>query len=60
MLDRGALVVFDDDPAFDSLAPEFGGPEAGATARHVRLWHAVASLTLASGPQQVLVSGAAP
>lgn len=53
-------VVFDDDPEFDSLAPEFGGPEAGPTARHVRLWHAVASLTLVSGEQRVLVSGAAP
>ncbi|MDR3470657.1 MAG: hypothetical protein P4M09_03045 [Devosia sp.] len=53
-------ILFDDEAGFAALAPEFGGVDPGATARRSRLWHAVVSLALATGVQQVVVSGAAP
>lgn len=53
-------VVFDDDPEFENFGPEFGRSQLGATARKSRIWHAVASLTLATGPLQVTISGVAP
>lgn len=54
-------IVFDDEPGFAQLAPEFAGGEPGATARHGRSWHAVVALTAVSGSQQqVVVSGTSP
>ncbi len=53
-------IVFDDETGFAALAPEFSGADPGATARRSRLWHAVVSLALTTGAQQVVVSGAAP
>jgi hypothetical protein len=53
-------ILFDDEPGFASLAPEFAGADPGATARHGRLWHAVVSLATAGGQQQVVVLGASP
>ena len=54
-------ILFDDEPGFSALAPEFAGGDPGATARRGRLWHAVIALTtIAGSPQQVVVSGASP
>lgn len=53
-------IVFDDEPGFAALAPEFAGADPGTTARHQRLWHAVVSLATADGQQAVVVSGATP
>jgi len=54
-------ILFDDEPGFAQLAPQFASDDPGATARHGRLWHAVVALTTVStGQQQVVVSGASP
>ncbi len=54
-------IVFDDEPDFARLAPEFAGGDPGAEARHGRLWHAVVALTTVAGDQQrTIVSGATP
>jgi hypothetical protein len=54
-------IVFDDEPDFARLAPEFAGGDPGATARRGRVWHAVVALTPVGGDQQQLVvSGASP
>ena len=54
-------ILFDDEPGFSALAPEFAGGDPGATARRGRLWHAVIALTtIAGSPQQVVVSGGSP
>lgn len=54
-------IVFDDEPGFAQLAPEFAGGDPGATARHGRSWHAVVALTAVSGgQQQIVVSGTSP
>jgi hypothetical protein len=54
-------ILFDDEPGFAALAPEFGNGDPAATARRSRLWHAVIALTTVAGnQQQVLVSGASP
>jgi hypothetical protein len=54
-------IVFDDEPDFARLAPEFAGGDQGAEARHGRLWHAVVALTTVAGDQQrTIVSGATP
>jgi hypothetical protein len=54
-------IVFDDEPDFARLAPEFAGGDPGATARRGRAWHAVVALTTVSGDQrQLVVSGASP
>jgi hypothetical protein len=54
-------IVFDDEPDFERLAPEFAGGDPGTRARRGRLWHAVVALTSAAGTQQqVIVSGASP
>ena len=54
-------ILFDDEAGLAALAPEFGGGDSGATARHGRLWHAViASTTWYGSQQQVVVSGASP
>jgi len=54
-------IVFDDEPDFARLAPEFAGGDPGATARHGRVWHAVIALTTVTGiQQQVVASGASP
>jgi len=54
-------IVFDDEPDFAVLAPEFAGADPGATARHGRVWHAVIALTTVIGDQrQIVVSGASP
>ena len=54
-------ILFDDETGFAALAPEFGGGDPGATARHGRLWHAVIALTTVAGSQQqMVVSGASP
>ena len=54
-------IVFDDEPDFTLLAPEFAGGDPGATARRGRMWHAVVALTPVGGDQQqVVVSGASP
>ena len=54
-------IVFDDEPGFARLAPEFAGGDSGARARHGRVWHAVVALTPVDGnQQQLLVSGVSP
>jgi phage baseplate assembly protein W len=54
-------IVFDDESDFARLAPEFAGGDAGARARHGRVWHAVVALVTVAGDQQrTVVSGAAP
>jgi hypothetical protein len=54
-------VVFDDEPDFAQLAPEFAGSDPGARARRGRLWHAVVTFTtIENSQQQIVVSGAAP
>jgi hypothetical protein len=54
-------IVFDDEPDFAVLAPEFASADPGATARHGRVWHAVIALTtVAGGQQQIVVTGASP
>jgi hypothetical protein len=54
-------IIFDDEPNFAALAPEFAGGDPGARARHGRVWHAVIALTTVAGSQQqVVVSGASP
>lgn len=54
-------ILFDDEPGFAALAPEFAGSDPAATARRGRVWHAVIALTTVTGSQQqVLVSGASP
>lgn len=54
-------IVFDDEPNFTQLAPEFGGGNPGARARRGRLWHAVVTFTtIGNDQQQVVVSGASP
>lgn len=54
-------ILFDDEPGFAALAPEFAGGDPAATARRGRVWHAVIALTTVTGSQQqVLVSGASP
>lgn len=54
-------ILFDDEPGFAQLAPEFAGGDVGATARRSRMWHAVIAVTTVSGSQQQLVvSGASP
>src|SRR5260370_30789228 len=54
-------IVFDDEPDFAVLAPEFAGADPGAIARHGRVWHAVIALTTVTGDQRkIVVSGAAP
>jgi len=49
-------VLFDDSPGFAELAPEL----VDSQYRQRRVWHAVASVQLVSGTQQVVVSGAMP
>lgn len=54
-------IVFDDEPDFVRLAPEFASGNPGARARHGRTWHAVVRLTtISNSQQQVVVSGASP
>jgi phage baseplate assembly protein W len=54
-------IVFDDEPDFTVLAPEFASADPGATARHGRVWHAVIALTTVAGDQQqIVVSGVSP
>ena len=54
-------IVFDDEPDFAVLAPEFAGADPGAIARHGRVWHAVIALTTVTGDQRkIVVSGASP
>jgi hypothetical protein len=54
-------ILFDDEPGFAALAPEFGGPGAAALARRTRVWHAVIALSTVTGqPQQVVISGPSP
>jgi hypothetical protein len=54
-------ILFDDEPGFVALAPEFGGPDRAALARRSRVWHAVIALTtITSQPQQVVISGPSP
>ena len=54
-------ILFDDEPGFSALAPEFAGGDPGATARRGHVWHAVIALTTVAGSQQqVVVSGASP
>ena len=54
-------IVFDDEPDFALLVPEFAPPDPGAAARHTRVWHAVIELTTVAGDQrQTVVSGASP
>lgn len=53
-------IVFDDEPGFALLAPEFAGRDPATTARHQRIWHAVIALATVAGPQQIVVSGATP
>jgi hypothetical protein len=54
-------ILFDDEPGFAALAPEFSGGDFGSTARRSRVWHAVIALTTVAGSQQqILVSGASP
>ena len=54
-------IVFDDEPEFARIAPEFAGGDPGAKARHGRVWHAVVMFTtIANSQQQVVVSGASP
>jgi hypothetical protein len=54
-------IVFDDEPDFAQLAPEFAGGDPGARARHGRVWHAVVKFTtIGNNQQQVVVSGASP
>jgi hypothetical protein len=54
-------IVFDDEPDFAQLAPEFAGGDPGAKARHGRAWHAVVTFTtIGNNQQQVVVSGASP
>lgn len=54
-------IVFDDEPDFALLAPEFASADPGATARHGRVWHALIALTTVGGDQQqIVVSGASP
>ena len=54
-------IVFDDEPNFARLAPEFSGGDPKARARHGRAWHAVIALTTVTGDQQqIVVSGASP
>jgi phage baseplate assembly protein W len=54
-------IVFDDEPDFAQLAPEFAGGDPGARARHGRVWHAVVKFTtIGNNQQQVIVSGASP
>jgi hypothetical protein len=56
-----AAIVFDDEPKFGSLAPEFASPDAGARARRSRGWHAVVTFTTVHGGQQrIAVSGGMP
>jgi|SRR5215472_7564362 hypothetical protein len=54
-------ILFDDEPGFSALAPEFAGRDPGSTARRSRIWHAVIALTTVTGSQQqVVVSGPSP
>lgn len=54
-------VLFDDEPGFAQLAPEFASVDPGAAARHGRVWHAVIAVTTVTGnQQQLIVSGASP
>jgi hypothetical protein len=54
-------IVFDDEPDFPLLAPEFAGGDPGTTARRKRLWHAIVIFTtIVGGQQNIVVSGASP
>lgn len=55
-------ILFDDEPGFSALAPEFAGSgDPGAAARRSRVWHAVIALTTVTGQtQQIVISGPSP
>jgi hypothetical protein len=54
-------IVFDGDPDFALLAPEFAGGDPAALARRTRVWHAVVKFTtIGDTQQQVIITGASP
>jgi hypothetical protein len=52
-------IVFDDEPRFAAIAPEFAGGDTGKRARATRQWHAVVTFTTIAGEaQRIALSGA--